>query len=388
MKDIDFDELDKAVNSLMGSVAPDADEAAVKPKTLSISSTLKPDEKPSYQKLDEVARTIGSETLTVDAEQPVVIEDLDAQKAAASKTPAVPLIAPDLVPTLPVDVPDTASAPAPSAAPQPAKGRFMDVVHPSSDMRSASSLPPLKVPTRDAPPSTETTPETVADEVATPAEETPIEEAATPEPAAEEPVSSEPTLTPFLPDAKVEKRPLGAPPTPSGAVPSPFDDETPAETVAKIPEETSISPAGPAEETIAVNSETKLSVADDAQSVLDASVLPGASPEEAAAIAALESSETVEEAATPEVDEASIQAVESGDTEKLTTMRQAVKADLKTDEPTDKAGTIYDVDNQPQPLSHPAQQKSGLGTLVIIIVIIVIAAALGAAAYFALGLGS
>lgn len=384
MKDIDFDELDKAVNSLMGSVTPDADETAVKPKTLSISSTLKPDEKPSYQKLDEVARTIGSETLTVDAEQPVVIEDLDAQKAAASKTPAMPPITPDLVPTLPVDVPDAATAPALPTAPQPAKGRFMDVVHPSSDMRSAS-LPPLQVPARDAAPHTA---ETVADEVTTPAEETSVEEAAASEPIPEEPVSSEPTLTPFLPDAKVEKRPLGAPPTPSGAVPSPFDDETPAETVAKIPEETSISPAGPAEETIAVNSETKLSVADDSQSVLDASVLPGASPEEAAAIAAIESSETVEEAAAPEVDEASIQAVESGDTEKLTTMRQAVKADLKADEPADKAGTIYDVDNQPQPLSHPAQQKSGLGTLVIIIVIIVIAAALGAAAYFALGLGS
>lgn len=384
MKDIDFDELDKAVNSLMGSVAPDADEAAAKPKTLSISSTLKPDERPSYQKLDEVARTIGSETLTVDAEQPVVIEDLDAQKAAASKTPAMPPITPDLVPTLPVDVPDAATAPALPTAPQPAKGRFMDVVHPSSDMRSAS-LPPLQVPARDAVPHTA---ETVADEVTTPAEETSVEEVAASEPVPEEPVSSEPTLTPFLPDAKVEKRPLGAPPTPSGAVPSPFDDETPAETVAKIPEETSISPAGPAEETIAVNSETKLSVADDSQSVLDASVLPGASPEEAAAIAAIESSETVEEAAAPEVDEASIQAVESGDTEKLTTMRQAVKADLKADEPADKAGTIYDVDNQPQPLNHPAQQKSGLGTLVIIIVIIVIAAALGAAAYFALGLGS
>ncbi len=48
MKDIDFDELDKAVNSLMGGVKgkPDGSES----KTLTIAPTLKEGEQPAYDK--------------------------------------------------------------------------------------------------------------------------------------------------------------------------------------------------------------------------------------------------------------------------------------------------------------------------------------------------
>lgn len=341
--DIDFDELDKAVSSLMGGVGADKADDAPKQKTLTISGTLEPGEDPAYTKLDEVARSIGSETLITDGERTVDVDE-NPQKAAPQPVsePAVaqpsrsvpPVQAPTPTPIAPPVAPVVVLPPSP-AVQRPATGRFMDVVHPSSAMRGATAL--------------DTTP--------------PIR-AASPQVATAETaqIASDVPLTPFLPDAKVEKRPLGG----SGAVPSPFDD-SPTDVVPQASDPK-------VEETTSINSEPLQNQnKDDLQPVLDASTYEQEGTAESAEIAAVESTEVAPEAAVPK--SGSIASVESGDTEHLKNPQ------------TDQQGAIYDVENQPQALAHPTKQKSGWGTVVVIVIIIIIAAAVGAAAYFILGLG-
>lgn len=208
MKDLDFDELDQAVNSLMTGVPRMAEpkgETAGE-KTLTITPTLQADERPSFTALEQAA------TLA----------------AADLNTRPEPL-------------------PVPSLVARRSSGRFMDVVHPSSDMKinnrpvvSRVGLQLNPVPSR---PSVIETPAPVV-EVATPspasevvewkptpmndwpdpiameeAEDTELAKAPETSAAVSEPsvvttsVDTEepsPLLTPFLTDTKVEKRPLGA----------------------------------------------------------------------------------------------------------------------------------------------------------------------------------
>jgi len=130
MNDIDFDELDRAVNSLSSGASP------------------------------------------TPVQQPAV---------TSSNPPVVPQ---------PVN-----SAPTP--APTASSGRFMDVVHPSSDMR------PVSIPQRQADPTSRP--------IVTP----PSATIAPPQPVAPNPVTipkpdTSGAPSPFLADTKVEKRPLGA----------------------------------------------------------------------------------------------------------------------------------------------------------------------------------
>lgn len=283
MKDIDFDELDKAVNSLMGGVKSKSDREEA--KTLTIATTLKEGEQPAYDKIQHAAERIGSETLTSPTEKTAVLttiaEDqvnvisLPGNLEASSTTPLIEPIPPvvnqtPVVETPPVVQPSVLQAP---AAPKAPSGRFMDVMHPSSDMKTASTSqapavrplmttpnnPPTTIPTPSSivvpnrqaavvsvvPPAELTQPQPVAEAVpvaqtpelpqqptvvaAPPATVAPQPTPATPEtvsplvdPVVVEPVvvsetlvvtetieAPEPLISPFLPDAKVEKRPLG-----------------------------------------------------------------------------------------------------------------------------------------------------------------------------------
>ncbi|CAN5387326.1 hypothetical protein BH10PAT4_BH10PAT4_2890 [soil metagenome] len=153
MTDIDFDELDRAVNSL---VNPDA-------------------------------------------------------KPVPGESPLVPAVAPTAA-SAPV-----ASNPAPLAE-RRSSGRFMDVVHPSSDMRSsvpdrpasreaATIAPVLTTPSAsiEAPKPATSWPDPIDMHEAT--QEKAITALPVPEPPKD---SNGPLESPFLTDAKVEKRPLGA----------------------------------------------------------------------------------------------------------------------------------------------------------------------------------
>lgn len=149
MSDIDFDELDRAVNGALGTT-------------------------PSQPK-DELD----------------IPERNDAQ-------PVTPVERTRMDPTSPV----ASSAPArPAPAARRSSGRFMDIVHPSSDMRSSSPAP-APTPTAQAAPAVISGTEDVQSGSGT--------------------SWNEPLESPFLPDAKVEKRPLGGAAAPA-ETPAPFD---------------------------------------------------------------------------------------------------------------------------------------------------------------------
>jgi len=195
VKELDFDELDKAVSSLMGNVKEK--DVDTRSKTLDVSTTLAPDETPAYSKLEQAAEKIDGETT-----------DIGEQTVSLSEGK------PELTPALPAN---------PVSAPK--SGRFMDVVHPSSDMRTKPpvsrvgatiAVPPA--PVEDA--GTISTVELVeSSDTSTTAGNLPV----TSEPDMDTDddeteivlTADEPITSPFLADAKVEKRPLGGAPAPT-----------------------------------------------------------------------------------------------------------------------------------------------------------------------------
>ena len=149
MNDIDYDELDRAVNSLSGSsTGPD------EPSSVPVNS----------------ATTLPSTTV------------------------ALPVVTP---PEPSTTTSDNLQA---NLVARRSSGRFMDVMHPSSDMRPTQPIPPRSVTNLSAPvvPSPAPTMETNS------FSSTPVIQSSSPQPVEVD------SSSPFLPDTKVEKRPLGA----------------------------------------------------------------------------------------------------------------------------------------------------------------------------------
>jgi hypothetical protein len=171
MKDIDFDELDRAVNSLIN---------------------------PSTDQSDTVTSQTPTESSAVTVTS---VTPLPSSPSISSVTP------PSVV----------------SLAQRRSSGRFMDVVHPSSDMRSSSASvrPKLVEPVTVSSTSQATEPEKELAKTVSTTWPDPIdlqETAKVSEPQSN-PLQEMPTNTsetngplesPFLADAQVEKRPLGA----------------------------------------------------------------------------------------------------------------------------------------------------------------------------------
>ena len=357
MKELDFDELDRAVNTLMSDV----------PKT------------PAPQPSDDDAMTTLDIPTTLNDDQPV----------PAFAAPAEP---------------SASSAVASPGTPMPAArrgGRFMDVVHPSSDMRT-TTIPPRPVtrqgvtitpsssaqsaepiaPTPaidEAPAATtesqawpdpldmvgyqrepDTTIPAVEPETPDIIREVPIEVPAEPVVEESEPVDEQPLSTPFLSDAKVEKRPLGTNSTEepdrvpvNNTVAS--EDETPnaEDQLAAMPELSPVVlPAELQTDVLSIESDTASDAAQDALTT---------SPNETA-------SEIKTEAA-PEV------VVPTGST----SIQQQYTEQPSTGDQT--TGGIYDTDSYHQPLAHPAKKKSGWIWLIWVIVLLILGAAGGAIAY-------
>ncbi len=178
MTDLDFDELDRAVNSLIG----DTDQSVVDKTNL-------------YD--DKQAPAVPADTDASTTVQPEVepTEHVEAE--------AAPVVAPTEV-----EAPSVAE-PKPQTQPLAARrssGRFMDVVHPSSDMRTVNKVAPRPVTT-----STSSTPEELpasAENVNDQPLETPEKTDTNMSDSSEGQESA--VVSPFLADAKVEKRPLGA----------------------------------------------------------------------------------------------------------------------------------------------------------------------------------
>ncbi len=332
--DIDFDELDKAVNSLMGGVKPQdrVDDDAPKAKTLEVKDTLQPGEDPKYDKLGEVASSIGSETLDGEREKTVVEEftpDADPDEAPA--------------PRLPIEEKPVEPAPTerPPAVRRPTNGsRFMDVVHPALDMKATT------------PPPSFTTSRTIS------SVSTPVEPPSHPD--------DQPPLTPFLPDAnaKVEKRPLG------GVDPEPEPEVPVDQATEQAIEPVNVPPAEPVSE-------------DSEQNVQPAAAVPELSEEESL-LQSIES-RPIDESI---LDEASIRNVESGDTGTIHNDEQRDSHKKSHDKQTD-ANAIFDTENYHKPLKTAPKKKMGaLKITGIVLLVIVLSAAVGAGAvYILFGMG-
>jgi len=211
MSDIDFDELDRAVASVLTS--PDEDQPAEPVIVRNEPPVSTPSEEPVAEESVPVVAPDTTDTPDVDdTSEPVAVSTPTAKvgtSAQALHTTAKPV----------------------------QRGRFFDMVHPSQDMRPRSGAPISPVP-RPVPaaanqtfvsdvvapqPTSAPTPEPMIQPLIsdpTPEPETPVVSEPTPEPTdffAASPDDSNPhdgpetpVVSPFIPDAKVEKRPLGA----------------------------------------------------------------------------------------------------------------------------------------------------------------------------------
>lgn len=246
MKDIDFDELDRAVSSVLNKTTT-ADEP-VAPVDLPTPPALEgePSESSAPESPQQVAPVQSVDSTESSEEEPVQVS------VGSGRAPIVTTSQQDAEP----QAEETASSesvqtssPAPSLATK-RRGKFMDVMHPSHDMAPSEPAPsatrrsPLLPVSQNIEPEKpivaendmsaedesstplDTTQESVStgsdDSVATSAEQQegpayidPIDFAAQHEEVATDPVPeaiAAPTaaVTPFIDDAQVEKRPLGA----------------------------------------------------------------------------------------------------------------------------------------------------------------------------------
>lgn len=129
MRELDFDELDRAVNTLMGGVAPSAPAPSVDDdvKVIAIPSTLHDAPTPTMPRFTSPSRTGASPAAMSDSsvsETPVVERPTDQEAPAVAERADV------------ADVPVSRLT-----IPSRRAGRFMDVVHPSSDMKNPSNAP-------------------------------------------------------------------------------------------------------------------------------------------------------------------------------------------------------------------------------------------------------
>lgn len=240
--------------------------------------------------------------------------------------------------TISVSRPEPVKTSTPPAA-RRSSGRFMDVVHPSSDMRSSApaerSTPRPPEPREEPVSARETSWPDPLDFHGFKEEPTPavVEEKKDDE-------APKPLESPFLTDAKVEKRPLGAfsieeTPTPD-AKPEPAS-ETPKE------EDTPLLEA-PDEELLPAETETH---DDEAKPELNPEPTPSLPDEEPIGPTSI--------------------------------TQQYKEQPSTTDQPS---GAIYDTEAYHQPLAHPVKKKSGALIIVWIIALILVGAGVGAGVYF------
>lgn len=387
MKDIDFDELDKAVNSLMGGVKSTSEDSSQ--KTLAISTTLKEGEEPVYDKLRRVAEKIGSETIQQPSETTEIIPDTAPQAAPLELTSA-PTVATPKPSVTPAEKPTSTVAPAPVAAPEPkqkASGRFMDVMHPSSDMTTpgsgssetkpvpapAPAAPAIAVPTREpkktpivpiSAPDPEPVPVVAPVEVEVPAGPATVE--TPPEPSA-------PLTSPFLPDPKVEKRPLGGQPAPEEKELTSGLDVSTLEAPLKSDTSTDaqVTPD-------ATNPDLPLELHSDLLEI-----------EKNAAELIPDEPEAEPESAQPELVKLDVVAPAPKETTQKSAVAESAPAPATldtsaSDEDHPSDGAIFDTSQYHTPVAHPAKHGREWLWIVVIIVIVIISAA-GGAAFYLLG---
>lgn len=365
MKDIDFDELDRAVSSLMGTVPKDGS-----------SAPAKDDKKETAAQNNPSSGGTPASDLATGGDGSDSPEALAAPAADNQETKA----------------PDTDSQRQPKTAPAARRGRYMDVVRPTAKSmhksasspavsRQAPTIQPIDTPGADAPaasepasaapqPNEEIMPSAApangsADQ---PADDTKNAETETPD-------DFTPLSSPFLPGAKVEKRPLGRP---AGSAPS--ADTAGMEEIEQLPTMSDLSdfpsdkdaqlpeqplPAELDSELLSIETSTEYLPPEAQASAPDPAPDPDPAPvaEEKAPTPAPVPSETA-----PEPPRATA----------VTSIPQQYKVKPSKTDDESPASAIYDA----QPLSHPAEKKSGWLWVVAIIGIILLGVAGGVAVYY------
>lgn len=286
-----------------------------------------------FEELDKaVAGALGEKTTPSNTPAP-----------ATQPEPAIPPVR-EATPTVPERTPSSPSTR------RSASGRFMDMVHPTSDMRSPRSVAPRPTPT-----TMHQEPETpLAQSKATPVSSETNADNATSE-VSETP---QPLESPFLPDAKVEKRPLGGT--------APFEADAPkVDLVAELNLDTPTDIAP--EPTISDAESSESEVTPTPEPTPEPSVEPSVEPaaEESARLEAIENtvpseSQTTDDSAVPGSIQPQYEAQPSS---------QAV------------TGAIYDTEAYHKPVAATSSKKSSLLTIVWVIVLIIIGAAAGAGFY-------
>lgn len=328
MTDIDFDELDKAVNSLVnpsGAGSTPSPASSVDPTPASVAP------------------------------------------ATSTDTPDAP-------------VPSSVGTTQPLAARRSA-GRFMDVVHPSSDMRV--TVPPretsrvgatIAAPAAVAAMPTPTAPTTMPDPLDFGGSSAPADDGTDIAQIADDINKSlagdtqAPLESPFLSDAKVEKRPLGAfsASSASAAMASELAGDTelaekPAEEVPAVDEKVDEKKDEEAESPAATDTPLPAELQDDLLSIEASEETAAPKPVEpfAAGAAAATASETP-------IGPTSI-------------TQQYTESASTGDQP---AGNVFDTEAYKKPLAHPKKKKSGWLLVLWILLLLVVGAGAGAAVYF------
>ena len=347
MKDIDFDELDKAVNSLMAKTPEGEEKKPEAPAEPAAETSSEPSQPAAAQ----------------EAAPPEPADTAEPAKEAEAETPAT-------------EEPSAETAPATKSLATKRSGRFMDVVHPSSDMRTAPTtaakpsrhskvVAPFNSditsaaaePTKEEAPASEevasptpaehTWPDPIAMHEAAASSQTPEPEEAEPaeksEPAAEPAAPPEPPVSPFLADAKVEKRPLGAPVTEAQELG--LDTEAPQQTEAAEP--AAPLPAELADDVVSIESDTT----QHAES--ETTELPAVA-------------ETPSE---PDIAPAKVEP-EKAAPAGASSITQQYKVQENTGDQHHEA--LYDSASIEPPLQHPAKQKSGWFSVALIVLLLVV----------------
>jgi hypothetical protein len=279
MTDIDFDELDRAVNSTYGS----KDEGMSETQSVAVrQSSGRPD-----------AQTVMDK--------------------------------------------ETVPPRSPSPAMRRSSGRFMDVVHPSSDMRnSSSSAPEPRSYVRESPKAQDATPKSWQDSSSDMESDEKQEMPSTENSDSEKIIK--PLESPFLSDAKVEKRPLGA-----------FSNEVQKTSEAGQEESVKASDADETEHPIGTDTPMPAELGDDLLSIEgNESDVPVEAPSPSLSPASSIPQQYVEKPAVPD--------------------KVAVP--------------IFNADAYHQPLAHPKKNKSGWLMVLWIFMLLIVGAGAGAAVYF------
>ena len=301
MSDIDFDELDRAVNSLISNT----------PKSDAVASPAAP----VPDAIPVSAPSPASEPSQVTINQPAMAQSLAGQRSS---------------------------------------GRFMDVIHPSTDMRSSVVTPsPVTNPVRTSSPVASRAPISDFTRASAPAlQPTAMEPIAEPvlEPVTDN-AAAKPLESPFISGAKVEKRPLGT-----------FSDEPPAPTV-------ELTPSGEVEE-----KPVDVPVTESSEQMN--SVLP---EELQGDLLKIESGNSGADIPTAAPVPAETPAFESDPTGPTSIVQQYKEQPAATDQ---KTGPIYDTNVYHKPLAPEGKKKSGWMWIIWIILLLAVGIGAGAITYF------